>query len=278
MILQTVLDEISTQAASGEIVFSTHTAVALRVQKLLDAPDCKIEQLGTLISSDPLLAARTLAVANSAAYNPAGRTISELKSAIARLGFSTLRGLTASIIVRQLAGNSLTGEEAALSARLWEHTAHVAALSRVIARRITRQNPETAFLAGILHEIAGFYLIGQAKHHPGLFDDTLEPWHEDGEARIGNAILRALNVPESLADALATVWTGFLALPPASLGDTVLLANELSPVESPLDGITGMSGRGMNTEIELLVDEQTLSAILAESAAEVASLANALKH
>ena len=99
------------------------------MQKLLDAPDCKIEQLGTLISSDPLLAARTLAVANSAAYNPAGRTISELKSAIARLGFSTLRGLTASIIVRQLAGNSLTGEEAALSARLWEHTAHVAALS-----------------------------------------------------------------------------------------------------------------------------------------------------
>ena len=278
MNVQTVLDEIAGQATAGELVFSTHTAVALRVQKLLDDPDCAIERLSTLISADPLLAARSLAVANSAAYNPGGRTITELKAAIARLGFSTLRGLTASIIVRQLAGDSLSAEQAALSARLWEHTAHVAALSRVIARKITRQNPEAAFLAGILHEIGGFYLIGQSTRHPGLFDDDLELWHEEGEARIGGAILHALDVPESLADALATVWTGFLSLPPRSLGDTVLLADELAPVESPLDALTGMSRRGINTEIELLVDEQTLSAILAESAAEVGSLANALKH
>lgn len=278
MNVQTVLDDIAAQAATGELVFSTHAAVALRVQKLLDDSDCAIEALGTLISADPLLAARTLAVANSAAYNPGGRAISELKTAIARLGFSTLRSLTASIIVRQLAGDSLSAEQATFSARLWEHTAHVAALSRVIARRITRQNPEAAFLAGILHEISGFYLIGQSGHYPGLFDGDLEPWHEEGEVRVGNAILRVLDVPESLADALETVWTGFLSLPPRSLGDTVLLANELAPVESPLDALTGMSRRGMNTEIELLVDEQTLSAILDESAAEVASLANALKH
>lgn len=278
MNVQTVLDDIAAQAAAGELVFSTHAAVALRVQKLLDDPDCAIEPLGTLISADPLLAARTLAVANSAAYNPGGRPITELKAAIARLGFSTLRGLTASIIVRQLAGDSLQTEQAALSARLWEHTAHVAALSRVIARLITRHSPEAAFLAGILHEIGGFYLIGQAARHPGLFNNDLEPWHEDGEARVGGAILRVLDVPESLADALETVWTGFLSLPPRSLGDTVLLADELAPVESPLDTLTGMSRRGMSTEIELLVDEQTLSAILAESAAEVASLANALKH
>ena len=278
MNVQTVLDDIAAQAAAGELVFSTHAAVALRVQKLLDDPDCAVETLGTLISADPLLAARTLAVANSTAYNPGGRPITELKAAIARLGFSTLRGLTVSIIVRQLAGDSLSAEQAALSARLWEHTTHVAALSRVIARRITRQNPEAAFLAGILHEIGGFYLIGQAARHPGLFNNDLEPWQEDGEARVGGAILRVLDVPESLADALETVWTGFLALPPRSLGDTVLLADELAPVESPLDALTGMSRRGMSTEIELLVDEQTLSAILAESATEVASLANALKH
>ena len=278
MNVQTILDDIGTQATAGQIVFSTHTAVALRVQKLLDDPDCAIESLGSLIAADPLLAARTLAVANSAAYNPGNRTITELKSAIGRLGFSTLRSLTASIIVRQLAGDSLSAEQGALSARLWEHTAHVAALSRIIARRITRQNPEAAFLAGILHEIAGFYLIGQSARYPGLFNNDLEPWHEEGEARVGGAILHALDVPESLADALATVWNGFLALPPRSLGDTVLLADEIAPVESPLDALTGMSRRGMDAEIELLIDQQTLSEILAESAAEVASLANALKH
>ncbi len=278
MNVQTVLDDIAAQAATGELVFSTHAAVALRVQKLLDDPECAIDALGTLISADPLLAARTLAVANSAAYNPGGRAITELKGAIARLGFSTLRSLTASIIVRQLAGDSLSAEQAMFSARLWEHTAHVAALSRVIARRITRQNPEAAFLAGILHEIAGFYLIGQSARYPRLLNNDLESWHDEGQPRIGEEILRALDVPEGLADALETVWTGFLALPPHSLGDTVLLADELAPVESPLDALCGMGRRGMTTEVELLVDEQTLTAILAESAAEVSSLANALKH
>ena len=277
MNIAAILEDITTRAASGDFVFSTHAAIALRVQKLLDDPGCSVEQLGKLISAEPLLAARTLGVANSFAYNPGGRTITDLKNAIARLGFAALRALTTSIIVRQIAAAAMTGEQQALSARLWEHTAHVAALARVIARRVTRQSPDAAFFAGIVHEIGSFYLIAQGAKYPNLFTSNLEPWHGDGEAHVGRAILHVLDVPSSITSALETHWSGFLALPPSSLGDTLLLADELSPVESPLDMLVGMSRKGMTAEIELLVDAGTLSHILAESAEEVASLANALK-
>lgn len=276
--MQTVLDRIATQAANGDIVFSTHADIAWRVQRLLDDPDCSIEQLGKLISAEPLLAARTISVANSVSYNPGGRVVTDLKSAVSRLGFSVLRALTASVIVRQMAGGAQTAEQKAVSARLWEHTANVAALARVIARRITRQNPDAAFLAGIVHEIGNFYLISQETGHPGLLTGDLGPWHGEGEAQVGQAILRSLGLPAAIHDALETLWSGFLAMPPSSLGDTLLLADELSPVESPLDNSMGMSRKGMPVEIELVVDDETLSNILAESADEVASLTSALKY
>ena len=163
-------------------------------------------------------------------------------------------------------------EHRALASRLWEHTASVASLARLIARRVTQQNPDAAFFAGIVHEIGNFYLISRASAFPGLLNSDLEIWHGEGEASVGRAVLHALDTPAHIADAMETVWSGFLSMPPKTLGDTLLLADEITPVESPIDTLTGMSRKGMNTELELLIDDETLSSILEESASEVAAL------
>lgn len=76
---------------------------------------------------------------------------------------------------------------------------------------------------------------------------------------------------------METLWSGFLAMPPHSLGDTLLLADRLSPTESPLDALDGLSRKGMTVELEVLIDDETLSEILAESSEEVASISAALK-
>ena len=277
MDVRSALDAIAADAARGDIVFPTHTDIALRVQRLLDDPDCAIDALGKLIAVEPILATRVLGLANSMAYNPGGRHISELKNAISRLGFASLRALDASIVVRQMKEMSRVDEHRLLAARLWEHTAHVAALARVLARRVTRQNPDAAFFAGIVHEVGSFYLISRAGAFPGLLSSDLELWHGEGEASVGRAVLKALDAPAHILAAMETQWSGFLAMPPASLGDTLLLADELSPVESPIDALAGMSRKGMTVELEVLIDDETLSSILAESAEEVASLSVALK-
>jgi len=277
MDVRSALDTIAADAARGDIVFPTHTDIALRVQRLLDDPDCAVEALGKLIAAEPILSSRVLSIANSTAYNPGGRVITELKSAISRLGFATLRALAAAVIVRQMKEMSRSEEHRTLASRLWEHTAHVAALARVIARRVTRQSPDAAFFAGIVHEVGSFYLISRASAFPGLLTSDLELWHGDGEAAVGRAVLHALDVPAHILQATETLWAGFLALPPVSLGDTLLLADQLAPIESPIDTLAGMSRQGMPAELELMIDDETLSQILDESADEVASLSAALK-
>ncbi len=277
MDVQSILDTVAADAARGDIVFSTHAEIALRVQRMIDDPDCSIDALGKLVAAEPLLSARILGLANSITYNPGGRPITDLKNAISRLGLASLRALAAAIVVRQMQDLSKTEAHRLLASRLWEHTAHVAALARVIAKRLTHQNPDAAFFAGIVHEVGSFYLISRASAFPDLFSSDLEAWNGEGEARVGRAVLQALEVPAHILEAMETLWSGYLAMPPGSLGDTLLLANELSPVESPLDTLTGMSRKGMSAEIGLQIDNETLSHVLAESAEEVASLSTALR-
>ena len=277
MNVQEALDAVAADAARGDMVFPSNTEIALRVQRALDDPDCSTDKLSKLISAEPILSARVVSVANSVAYNASGRAISDVRNAVPRLGFKTRRTLATALVVRQMQGMSKTPEHRLLAARLWEHTAHVAALARVIAKRVTHQDPEAAFFAGIVHEVGGFYLISRASTFPGLFDSDLEPWYGEGEAQVGGAVLRALGVPANILEALETLWGGYLAMPPRTLGDTLLLADQLSPIESPLTELAGMGRKGMAPDIDLQIDDETLSSILADAAEEVASLTAALQ-
>lgn len=271
------LETIAADAARGDLVFPSTAEIALRVQKALDDPDCSIDQLTKLISAEPILTARIVGIANSVSYNRSGRSSTDLRSAISRLGFKTLRVLATALVVRQMEAMSHSERQRQLARGLWEHTANVAALARVIAQKVTKIDPETAFFAGIVHEVGGFYLISRADRFPGLLDGDLSDWDGETEAQVGRAVLHVLGVPPDIIAALEVVWEGYLAMPPESLGDTLLLADQLSPVESPLGQLAGKGHKGMPSDIDIAIDDEMLSAILAESAEEVESLCSALR-
>lgn len=275
-----ILTGVAAAATRDELIFPTTTEMALKVQRVLDDPECSVDQLAKLVHADPLLSARVVAVANSVTYNRSGRAIADVKNAVSRIGFNTLRVLAAAVVVRQMEGMARTPAHRELAVRLWEHTAHVAALCQVIARRVTRVDPDTAFFAGIIHEVGGFYLISRAGEFPGLLDGThgsLIAWDEGGAAEVGRAVLQRLGVPAAVLEAIEGLWAGYLAMPPHSLADTLLLADELAPVESPLSQLAGTGREGMEVRIEVALDDQTLSSILAESTVEVGSLIDALR-
>lgn len=280
MDVQAILTHIANAAARDELIFPTTTEMALKLQRVLDDPDCSIEQLAKLVRADPLLSARVVAVANSVIYNRSGRAIADVRSAVSRIGFNTLRVLAAAVVVRQMEGMARTPAHRKLAVGLWEHTAHVAALAQVIARRVTHVDPDTAFFAGIIHEVGGFYLISRAGEHAGLLEGahgSLLAWDEGGAAEVGRAVLKRLGAPDTVTEAIEGLWQGYLALPPRSLADTLLLADQLAPVESPLSQLAGTGREGIEAHIEVALDDQTLSSVLQESAAEVESLIEALR-
>lgn len=267
-----ILARLEAEAAKGEMVFGTHAEMALRVRRALDDPDCSLDQLAKLVRAEPLLAARVVAMANSVVYNRSGRAITDIRNAVSSIGFKTLNSLAVAVIVRQIEAMSKNDAQRALAGRLWEHTAEVASIAYVLARRVTHQDPDSAFFAGIVHEVGGFFLISRAASFPGLLDGPLEGWYRSGEIELGRAVLKGLSVPQNVVEAIEVMWKGYLSLPPESLGDTLLLARQLAPIDSPLNELAG-EGCGLDrAQIDMALGEETLGSILDESANEVASL------
>ena len=273
-----IFKTLISRIAKGELAFPTGARVALKVRQTLDDPDCHIDSAAKLIQAEPLLAASVVAMANSVVYNRSGREITDVRTSIARLGLRPIRSLAMALVTRQMAGNTLSSVQQQLADQLWKHTAHVSSLAQVIARRVTHQDPEAALFAGIIHEVGGFYLISSAQEFPELLENDFTDWIEYGEVEVGRAVLKVLAVPESIEKTIEAYWDGLLEVPPVSLADTLLLAENLSPAHSPLHRVESIEhGDEALARIEMVIGEATLGAILEESASEVKSLTDALK-
>jgi HD-like signal output (HDOD) protein len=256
---------IAAQAARGEISLPTSVNAVLRLQQALNDPDCHFEDALRLVLGEPQLAARTVALANASAFNGGNRAITNVRAAVTRVGYRNLQMLVASLVVRQFGSCIRDPELRAKAEQLWEHTIHVAALAQVFARRLTFVDADTAMFAGIVHEIGGFYLLSRADEFPGLLDDDPDKWGELCEEVVTREVARRLALPELVAEAIFDLRGRWLHMPPASLLDTLLLANLYAPVPSPL-GTTRPLPDHSESALDYLVDEDALHAIIGEAA------------
>ncbi len=228
---------IAAQAARGDITFPTSVNAVLRLQLALDDPDCHVDEAIRLVLSEPQLAARTVALANTAAYGSAGGVqVSNVRAAVLRIGYRRLRGLVAALMVRQFGHRIGDPLLRAKAEQLWNHSAQVAALAQALARHVTRTDPDTALFAGIVHEVGGFYLLSRADEFPGLLEDDTENWGALVEDVASVEIMRKLAIPHDVAQAIGALRDGVLNPQPHTLLDTLLLANRYALVDSPLGG------------------------------------------
>jgi len=256
---------IAAQAARGEISFPTSVNAVLRLQRALDDPACHVEDALRLVLGEPQLAARTVALANSSAFNGGNRAITSVRAAVTRIGYRNLQMLVASLLVRQFGSCIRDPDLRAKAEQLWEHTIHVAALAHVFARRITFVDADTAMFAGIVHEIGGFYLLSRADEFPGLLDDDPDKWGELCEEVVTREVARRLALPEPVSEAMFELRGRWLHMPPTSLLDTLLLANLYAPVPSPL-GTTRPLPDHSDSALDYLIDEDSLHAMIDEAA------------
>jgi len=273
-----ILKQLAAEISEGKLSLPASVNVALRVREALDSPDCHIDLASRLVQAEPILAARVVAMANSPIFNLSGHEIADVRTAVSRLGFRVVSNLATVLMVRQMAQSPNTRAERQIAARLWEYTTHVASLARMLARQVTHQDPEAAMFAAVIHDIGGFYLLSRAAEFPGMLSEGLSEDDAEGELALGRAVLRALMVPQAVMEAIEYFWLGYLALPPVSLGDTLLLASDLAPVERPLlSCLQGFNRPEAVANIDMLIGKQTLQTILDESREEVESLLTVLR-
>lgn len=257
---------IVAQASRGDITFPTSVNAVLRLQQALDDPDCPLDEAIRLVLAEPLLAARTVALANSAAFSGGGPPVTNVRAAVTRMGYRRLQGLVASLVVRQFGSRIKDPGLRAKAEQLWEHTTHVAALAWSLARHVTGVNPDTALFAGIIHEMGGFYLLLRADEFPGLLDDDPEKWGELCEDVVGLEVVKKLAVPAPVADAIGQLRRAWINMPPSTLLDTLLLANQYAAVASPLGAARPALPEHADSALDFVVDEELLASIREEAA------------
>jgi HD-like signal output (HDOD) protein len=257
---------IAAQAERGEISFPTSVNAVLRLQLALDDPACHLDETIKLVLGEPQLAARTVALANSAAFNAGGGpVVTNVRAALNRIGMRSLKLLVASLVVRQFGSRIVDPGLRAKAEQLWQHTAHVAALARVLAQRLTYVDQDTAVFAAIVHEVGGFYLLSRADEFPGLLDADPENWMALCEEVVSAEVLKKLAVPESVREAIGGMRRGLMGMPPVNLLDTLLLANQLAAVPSPLDAAAQQSAPHHESALDLVLDHATLASIRTEA-------------
>lgn len=219
------------QELSGEVVFPTYFDAVLRLRKVLHDPEQSIANIARAVAVEPLISAKLLHLANSVAFNPDGRILVDLKSAIARLGLNAVRTASMSIVMTQLMRAKGMADFSEITHSLWEHSINSAAAANILARRMTRQNPDEAMLAGLIHDLGAFYMLYRAtqyeelRHRPDSVKYLIVQWHES----IGVSLLNALGLPEEIVE--ATIDHDHMRPTPTTirnLSDIIYVANMLS--------------------------------------------------
>ena len=266
------------ELSGGKVDLPSFPEIAVRVRRILSDPKSSIEQVVRVVGSEPALAARLLRISNSASLNRSGRTISDLRTAINRIGYNMVRSASISFAMLQIRkSNKLVGLEHYLE-ELWQRSTVVAAFAFVLARTCTAVNPDEAMLTGMMHAIGKLYVLTRATDHPELFADTstldaiIREWHPS----IGKAILENWEFSEIMAQAVADQEDHERTEPEKpDLSDIIATAllmaqysADLPALEAALHGLPASGRLGLN-------EARTLD-VIRDSAAEVTALSEAL--
>ena len=267
---QAFLHKLSQELEQGELRFPTSMEVTMRVLEALDDPDMDLGRMSSMVSAEPLLAARTVALANSAWYNPGGRLVTDVPKALVRIGFGKLRALAMAVAAEQLIHRDVLSPFQPLIRRLWAHCVDVAATAFVLARRCTKLDRDAAFFAGMVHDIGQFFLLARVWEYPEMLSDEsplsdlVRVWH----ASIGRAVLSAMSMPQELVDAVDDPELYGGEWPPQSIPDLVFIANLVAETRNPFSPETEDVRQGLARVATLGLDEERLAAVLAEAAEE----------
>jgi HD-like signal output (HDOD) protein len=196
---------LAAELSKGKVDLPSFPDIALRVRQILADEQVSQEQVVRVVGSEPALAARLLQIANSAAINFSGKAITELRTAINRMGHNMVRSAAIAFAMSQLKKvDSLKGLEKPLD-DLWKQSAAVAAMSHAVARRFSRVNPDTAMLAGLLHGIGKLYILTRSSKHPALFAEagTYNQIVRDWHGAVARALLENWDMAEEIVSAVS---------------------------------------------------------------------------
>jgi putative nucleotidyltransferase with HDIG domain len=269
------------ELASNDFDLPPFPDTALRVREALNDPNVSIETLSGIVLSEPALTARLMRMANSAMMRRGPLEITDIKTAISRVGLDMVQNAAVSLAANEAFqapdGSSLREH----LDRIRKHSIKVCALAYILAKKVKNSGkPDEAMLAGLLHAIGKFYILTRADDFPELFanEEALESLLNEWHTGVGRAIVESWGFPEQIAEAVdeyELVNRERFGQP--DITDIVIVANLLAKADEEqatehpdLDQVPSL--------LRMKVDGETLRNFMQESDEEIRSMTQALTN
>jgi HD-like signal output (HDOD) protein len=197
------LGELAAEVSSGTVDLPCFPDIVLRIRNALADPKSTPEKTVVIVGAEPRLAARLLQTANSAAFNPSGRPLTDLRAAITRLGHQLVQSAAMAFAVQHMKNEQSLRAIAKPLSDLWKESIAVASIAQGVARR-TKVSADEAFLTGLLHGIGRLYIMVRAVGKMSALNqrdellELIDGWHP----AIGKAVLENWSFAEEMSEAI----------------------------------------------------------------------------
>ncbi len=230
------LERLRSDLERQQIDIPTLPDISVQALFIVQDDTSSIADLVNLISRDTALATRLVRHANSPAYRGLSRCAT-IRSAVTRLGMERARQTIIALSMKEVfqSGNDAIRQR---MEALWNHSLEVAIISYLLARRHPHLDPDTALLAGLVHDIGMIPILRRAEKTPAIYEDprALQAAADAAHVAIGRAMLKNWNFEPEIIRAVAD-HENLQREPepesPISYSDVVQAANIESHVGTP---------------------------------------------
>jgi HD-like signal output (HDOD) protein len=195
--------ELLADLKANRLELPTLPQVAIKLNKVVQDNRSNSKDVAKIISMDPALSARLIRVANSPLVR-SHKKIDNMRWAVTRMGGNMVRNVVSSFLIKGF----FKSNNKALHQRMteiWNHSAHVAAISHVLATKFTNLPADELMLAGLIHDIGKLPILAKARTASSIntnmkaLDMVLDKLHP----ALGKTILSTWNFPSYIIDVAA---------------------------------------------------------------------------
>ena len=188
------VDRIKRQVDQGGLEIACFPEVANELIRHLDSEFVSVNDIARIVTNEAALAVRVIGMANSAAYRSGGRTITDVRSAITRIGLRALRGVIFAFAVMQIRAAQQLRPVQYRIGDVWQRSTVVATFSHLLASELRAEHrqldPELAMLGGLMHGVGKIYILAESALYPELaddgvlLDDIVRAWHAPAAGKL----------------------------------------------------------------------------------------------
>lgn len=246
-----------------------------KIIEIVENPDSTVKDLENEILKDQSLTSKVLKLANTTHYGYP-RKISTVSRATILLGFQTIKSIAlASTVSKYLLGEL---EGYALGKNdLWKQSQTCGIISRYIGKKKSIENPEKAYIAGLLRDIGktilNYYVQDEYCEIVKIVEEERVPFLEAEKlvlgfdhAEIGGKVAQKWNFPKDLVEAIEYHHTPEKALENPDLVSIVHVADAITMMMGVGLGADGMKYNLSQFAIEnLKLNETEIQYIISEA-------------